>query len=50
MQPGGAGQGKGKVGKKPKKICRFCLMMRLLAVFMLVVAIFVFNGLSGFFG
>jgi len=36
--------------KKPKKVCRFCMMMRFGLVFLAVVAIFVFNGLTSFFG
>ncbi|WP_370277727.1 hypothetical protein [Pontibacterium sp.] len=36
--------------KKPKKVCRFCMMMRFGLAFLAVVAIFVFNGLSNFFG
>jgi len=36
--------------KKPRKVCRFCLMMRFMLVFLAVVAVFVLNGLSNFFG
>ncbi|MDI3325426.1 hypothetical protein QKW35_13675 [Pontibacterium granulatum] len=36
--------------KKTKKVCRFCMMMRFGLAFLVVVAIFVFNGLSNFFG
>ncbi|WP_255512546.1 hypothetical protein [Pontibacterium sinense] len=39
-----------KTQKKPKKICRFCMMMRFGLVFLAVVAVFVLNGLNNFLG
>lgn len=31
-----------------RKVCKFCLMMRFLVVFMAIVALFVLNGLYRF--